>query len=439
LNSWLAVKGGFCVGIPSTWPVDVDEAERQSGMATAAKIAALERAGLVRSRETETEYTPLSSRPVRAKVLRYELTENGEPFSREKDCQPDLYHLRNFKFEFQIMSKPVIKFFESASRITTAVLLASSFLSVALYAQDTPSPALLITGTGGLFIANLKDQHIVTAIPTGPAAREVAVSADRKLAMVTTLGNTMSLIDLNERKELNRYQFNFPARPNSLVFVDGKFYFTAEAADSMGRYDPATRSVDAIIGLGQLMSHVLLYNPADKTFIVTSRNSNSVTFVDTVDIEYRGNSRQNWRVTPVPAGITFNEAMDLSPDGKELWTAEFRGSKVAILDVATRKVKETFNIPNMHSDRLKFTPDGKRVLFSDIESGELRVLDAATHRETQTLKLGKSLEGVNITPDGSTAYVCAPSDNDVSIVDLKTMTVTGHISVQGAISAVWIP
>ena len=86
LNSYLATHGQLCLGIPSAWPVDVNEAERRSGMGTAAEMAALEKAGLVRSHETETEYTPpLSTRPVRAKVLRYELTENGKTFYREKD------------------------------------------------------------------------------------------------------------------------------------------------------------------------------------------------------------------------------------------------------------------------------------------------------------------------------------------------------------------
>ena len=88
LNSYLAKKGQLCLGIPSAWPVDLNEAERRGGMGTAAEMAALalEKAGLVRSHETETEYTPpLSSRPVRAKVLRYELTDNGKTFYREKD------------------------------------------------------------------------------------------------------------------------------------------------------------------------------------------------------------------------------------------------------------------------------------------------------------------------------------------------------------------
>jgi len=85
LNSDLAKKGQLCLGIPSTWPVALNEAERRSSMGTAAEMAALEKAGLVRSHETETEYTPpLSTRPVKARVLRCELTEDGKKFYREK-------------------------------------------------------------------------------------------------------------------------------------------------------------------------------------------------------------------------------------------------------------------------------------------------------------------------------------------------------------------
>src|ERR1700728_349355 len=86
LNSYLAKKDQICLGIPSPWPVDLNESERRSGMGRAAEMAALEKAGLVRSHETETEYTPpLSSRPVKTKVLRYELTDSGKTFYREKD------------------------------------------------------------------------------------------------------------------------------------------------------------------------------------------------------------------------------------------------------------------------------------------------------------------------------------------------------------------
>jgi hypothetical protein len=86
LKSYLATKGQLCLGIPSAWPVDLNEAERRGGMGTAAEMAALEKVGLVRSHEAETEYMPpLSTRPVKTRVLRYELTDSGKTFYREKD------------------------------------------------------------------------------------------------------------------------------------------------------------------------------------------------------------------------------------------------------------------------------------------------------------------------------------------------------------------
>jgi len=49
-------------------------------------MAALEKAGLVRSHEAETEITPLSgAHPVKSKVLRYELTDDGKKFYQEKE------------------------------------------------------------------------------------------------------------------------------------------------------------------------------------------------------------------------------------------------------------------------------------------------------------------------------------------------------------------
>jgi hypothetical protein len=86
INAYLAKRGQLCLGIASTWPVDLNEGERRMTVGRAPDMAALARIGLVRSHETETESTPLfSTRPVKAKVLRYELTEDGRKFYREKE------------------------------------------------------------------------------------------------------------------------------------------------------------------------------------------------------------------------------------------------------------------------------------------------------------------------------------------------------------------
>jgi hypothetical protein len=86
LDVYLAKRGQLCLGIASKWPIDVDERERGTTIGRAPVMAALEKVGLVRSHETETEYPPpLSSSLVETKVLRYDLTDEGKKFYIEKE------------------------------------------------------------------------------------------------------------------------------------------------------------------------------------------------------------------------------------------------------------------------------------------------------------------------------------------------------------------
>ena len=85
-NAYLVTKGQLCLGLASKWPVDLQESDRGQGIVRGSQMAALEKAGLARSHETEIEITPLSgTRPVKAKVLRYELTDDGKKFYQEKE------------------------------------------------------------------------------------------------------------------------------------------------------------------------------------------------------------------------------------------------------------------------------------------------------------------------------------------------------------------
>jgi YVTN family beta-propeller protein len=89
------------------------------------------------------------------------------------------------------------------------------------------------------------------------------------------------------------------------------------------------------------------------------------------------------------------------------------------------------------SNRLKFTPDGKLVLISDLEGGELVVLNASTHAEVKRLKMGRTPEGILMTPDGSRAYVAENMDNRLAVIDLKTLEVSGHVSVGSPDGMAW--
>jgi YVTN family beta-propeller protein len=299
-------------------------------------------------------------------------------------------------------------------------------------AAQTPSPALLVLNKSEaqLAIVDPSSGKVVGTVPTGDGPHELAASADGKLAFASnygaqTPGQTISVIDLATQKELHRFDVSPLRRPHGLHVSGGKLFFTSETNRLIGRYDPATNQIDWLMGTGQTGTHMVLVSP-DESKIFTANIG-----AGTISIFERGTNPQTWNHTVVPVG-KGPEALDLAPDGKTLWTAHSQDGGVSIIDVSTKQVTETLNLGTKRSNRLKFTPDGARVLVSDLDAGELLVIDVATRKEIKRLPLGKGLTGILIVPDGSRAYVAASGDNQIAIVDLKTLTVSGKISTGGS-------
>ena len=296
-------------------------------------------------------------------------------------------------------------------------------------AAETPSPALLVLNKeeATLAIVDPSTLKVMGRVPTGDQPHEVAASADGKLAFVGNYGSgqnpgrTLSVIDLVAQKELHRVDLGPLRRPHGVTFADGKAYFTAEVNKLIGRYDPATNQVDWLLGTGQNTTHMVLVSK-DLSHIFTSNiGSNSISILE------RGSNPMNWNETVVPVG-KGPEAVDLSPDGKQIWTAHSQDGGVSIIDIADKKVVQTLDVHTRRSNRLKFTPDGRRVLISDLAGGEVVVLDTASKKEIKRLKVGRSPEGILMQPDGARAFIGVAGDNHVAIIDLASLEVTGQIS-----------
>jgi YVTN family beta-propeller protein len=289
-----------------------------------------------------------------------------------------------------------------------------------------PSLIVLNKDEAALVIVDPATRKVVGRVPTGESPHEVAVSSDGKLAFVAnygaqTPGQTISIIDLAARKEQRRLDLGGLRRPHGIfVAGDGKVYFTAEVNRLIGRYDPSAGQIDWLMGTGQTGTHMVLVS-RDQTRIATANiGSDSITIME------RGNNALAWNQTVIAVG-KGPEAIDFSPDEREIWTAHSRDGGVSIIDVATKKVTQTLSLQTKRSNRLKFTPDGKLVLVSDLDAGELVVLDAPGRKEIKRLKLGKNPEGILVAPDGAHAYVAVNGDNFISIVDLKTLVEAGRI------------
>jgi len=223
------------------------------------------------------------------------------------------------------------------------------------------------------------------------------------------------------QKEWRRVDLGPLRRPHGITFAESKVYFTAEFNKVIGRYDPAANQVDWLLGTGQSGTHMILLNKDASQIFTANMGSDSITVFE------RAAGPAGWNVTLVPVG-KGPEGIDISPDGKELWAAHSRDGRVSVIDIATRKVTETLDAQTKRSNRLKITPDGKLVLISDLEGGELVVFDRVNRKEVKRMQLGRSPEGILIEPDGSRAYVAVAGDNNVAILDLKTLRLTARIS-----------
>ena len=303
-----------------------------------------------------------------------------------------------------------------------------------MVAAELPNPALIVLNKDDatLVIVNPKDGKVVGKTPVGEGPHEVTVSSDGKTAFVSNYGtgpkpgNSISVIDLVTAKEVKRFVTAPFLRPHGIEFVDGKVLFTAEANKLIARYDPATDKIDWALGTGQNTTHMVM---ATKDRLFTANiGSDTITIID----------RANMNETVVPVG-QGPEAMDLSPDGTQLWTAHSRDGGVSVIDIVSKKVVQTFSAKTKRSNRLKFTTDGKRVLITDLAAGELVVLDVATRSEVKRMVVGKSPEGILMEPSGARAYVAVNGDHFIAVVDLKTLEVVSKIqSGNGPDGMAWV-
>ena len=315
----------------------------------------------------------------------------------------------------------------SHSRIALALLMAL-IGAAALCGEDTPSPALLVLSKGDLSLAIVDPAtlRVVGRVPSGPDPHEVIASADGKIAYISNYGggayNTITVADIIAQKSLPVIDLGPLRGPHGLVFLDGKLWFTAEGAKVIGRYDPAAKKIDWVLGTGQNRTHMVFVSEDLKTIVTANVSSGTMSIIE----EKKGTRREDWDETVVPVG-RGPEGFDVSPNGKEIWVANAQDGTVSIIDIAGKKVVRTLAANVKSANRLKFTPDGRLVLISSLSEPDLAVFDAATGKTVKRIKIGHGAAGILVESGGARAFVSCGPDNYVAVIDLKTLEVTGHI------------
>jgi YVTN family beta-propeller protein len=125
-----------------------------------------------------------------------------------------------------------------------------------------------------------------------------------------------------------------------------------------------------------------------------------------------------------PDGRTLYIALSGSPvagpgvDESTLPTADKAADGIAVFDVATSKVLRVIRGVS-DPEQLAVSADGKLYIASE-DTGQAVVVDAASGAALASVPVGEEPEGVDISPDGSQAWVTSEEDSTVTVLDTRT-------------------
>jgi DNA-binding beta-propeller fold protein YncE len=132
-------------------------------------------------------------------------------------------------------------------------------------------------------------------------------------------------------------------------------------------------------------------------------------------------------VLHAPSGM-WAHAIDITPDGRWLWTANFYDDTVAVFDTAT--LTRVALLPTeRYAHGLDISPDGRYVVATGFSSTHVRVYDAARHVELARIEVGEGSSHTAFSADAGRAFLgCSVSDH-VACIDLEHSSLTARLKL----------
>jgi|HubBroStandDraft_6_1064221.scaffolds.fasta_scaffold02710_7 YVTN family beta-propeller protein len=305
--------------------------------------------------------------------------------------------------------------------------LIASLMFLALIAGGGRGPAS--PAHGMLVVANQREHTALLIDPetrqelakvsVGVNGHEVAVSPDSRFAYVPIYGNagvgrpgtdgtTIDVVDLHDRKLIATIDLGKPLRPHRAEFgPDGLLYVTAELDKAVDVVDPATRKVVAAIPTGAIESHMIVISPDGGRAYTANVAAGSVSVLDL---------KQRSLVTVIPVAKTV-QRISISADGKHVFTHDQDTSRIAVIDTATNKVASWISVPaTVYSSSP--TADGRKLLASS-PSGKIFVIDLASAKVEESFDIPPALGELLLTPGGKFAFVSCPAAGTIEVLDIS--------------------
>lgn len=279
------------------------------------------------------------------------------------------------------------------------------------------------------------DDHsneIAASLTVDRNPHEAILTPDGQIAYVSNAGgNTISVIHVPTRHEITRLSDPGWRFPHGLeVTPDGRFLWMASTyADTLWviERNPDNHEQHEIVNViptGQSRSHMVHFSPDASVAYVPNIGSDTLTVLDVASKAIL----QHIPVGPGPEGVAVH------PLDGTIYVANQGDGTLFVIDPDSFETMYTLQLGDTPV-RATFTPGGEYCLVANRLSDEISVIahewPGATAEprpwEIKRIPVGRWPGQVVMDPQGRRAWVTNNKHNDISIIDLGSMTSTGRI------------
>jgi DNA-binding beta-propeller fold protein YncE len=313
--------------------------------------------------------------------------------------------------------------------------------------MTTPYAGSNITGTIGFIAVDKVGNRIRFYDPESlreiksfaapePAAHELAISHDRRLAFVPLYGdgvygnnkrpnNKILVIDLEGQALADVIDLGEMLAPHGLVATsDGKLWVVADIPNKLIVVDPTKRSIEAAYDCPSKGAHQMALLPDESKVYVSCKEGDLAVF---------DRPRRTWTAAvPMRApGVTSgngsgSEGVMPTPAGDRVVAIDNIRNDLRVID--TRTDTELDRVPLVLSPptnpkrsrlaKLMFAPDGRHLVVTSYASALAWVIDAADLRRQTLVPVAKGPQGMAFPPDGKSVIVASHDSGLLTRIDL---------------------
>lgn len=269
-----------------------------------------------------------------------------------------------------------------------------------------------------------------------PAAHELAISHDRRLAFVPLYGDgiygnnkkpnhKVLVIDLGAQALADVIDLGEMKAPHGLVATsDGKLWVVADIPNKLIVVDPPTRAVEAAYDCPAKGAHQMALLPDESKVYVSCKEG---------DLSVFDRARRIWTAAvPMRApGVTSgngsgSEGLMPTAAGDRVVVIDNTGNDLRVID--TRTDTEIDRVPLVSCPpsnpkrsrlaKLMFSPDGRYLVATAYASALAWVIDARDLRRQTLVPVAKGPQGMAFPPDGKSVMVASHDSGLLTRIDL---------------------